>query len=174
MGKSVTHLFPAILSRLRAPSAGARDEAGSAIVELALILGLFGSPLLLGTVEIASLLYSSIEVSNAAHAGVMYGMMSSTYASDASGITNAAREEASDFGVSLTATPSIYYVCSAALAGTQYATQTAANTACTGTGNHSIQFIQVTASAAVTPPVRMPALPATITLSSTSAMEVEQ
>ena len=131
MSHSIDRLFSALRSRLREVFAYSRNEAGGALVELALILGIFGSPLLLGTVEVASLLYSSIEISNAAHAGVMYGMMSSTYAADTTGITTAAQQDAADFGSNLTATPSTYYVCSVALAGTQYTTQSAANTACT-------------------------------------------
>lgn len=174
MSHSIDRLFSALRSRLREVFAYSRNEAGGALVELALILGIFGSPLLLGTVEVASLLYSSIEISNAAHAGVMYGMMSSTYAADTTGITTAAQQDATDFGSNLTATPSTYYVCSTDLAGTQYTTQSAANTACTGTGNHSVHFVQVTASAVVTPPVRFPGLPTTMTLSAKSAMEVEE
>jgi Flp pilus assembly protein TadG len=150
------------------------EERGSAIVELALILGLFGAPLLLGTVQVSTLLYSSIEVSSAAHSGAMYGMMSSTFAADNAGMTTAAQQEASDFGASLAVTPTTYYACSANLDGAQYATQTAASSACSGTGNHPLQFVQVNVSVPVTPPVRFPGLPATITLSAKSAMEVEE
>jgi len=158
------------------PSRFARlsDERGTAVVELALILGLFGPPVLLGTVEVSSLLYSSIEISNAAHAGAMYGMMSSTYAEDTSGIQTAAKQEATDFGASLTATPSIYYVCSSAISGTQYSTQTLANAACTGSGNHSLEFVQVVTSAPVVSPVVVPGFASTITVSGKSAMEVEE
>ena len=161
-------------SRILACLARLPDDQRGSVLELALILGLFGAPLLLGTVQVAALLYSSIEITSAAHSAAMYGMMSSTYAADTTGITTAAQQDAADFGSNLTATPSTYYVCSTDLAGTQYTTQSAANTACTGTGNHSVHFVQVTASAVVTPPVRFPGLPTTMTLSAKSAMEVEE
>ena len=161
-------------SRILACLARLPDDQGGSVLELALILGLFGAPLLLGTVQVAALLYSSIEITSAAHSAAMYGMMSSTYAGDTAGMTTAAQQEASDFGTSLTVTPTTYYACSAALGGTQYATQSAANTACTGTENHALQFFQVIVSAPVTAPARLPGLPATITLSGKSSMEVQE
>jgi len=144
------------------------------MLEMALMLAIFGIPLLLGTVEAATWVYASIEVSNAAHAGAMYAMTSSTFANDTSGITTAAQQEASDFGANLTVTPTAYYACSAALGGTQYTTQAAATTACTGAGDHPLEFVQVVASAPVTPPIRIPGLPKTFTLNGTSVMEVEE
>ena len=45
------------------------SDAGSALIELALMVGLLGVPLLLGTGEIAPLVYDSAEITNAAHAG---------------------------------------------------------------------------------------------------------
>ena len=105
-----------------------RGDAGGAIVEMALMIGIFGTPMMLATVESATWVYSSIEVSNAAHAGAMYGMTSATLAADTSGIA-AARAEATDFGTNLTVTPTVYFACSAAIGGTQYSTQSAAVTA---------------------------------------------
>jgi hypothetical protein len=122
----------------------------------------------------ATLIYGSIEVSNAAHAGAMYGMQNATLAGESSGITAAAQTEASDFGANLTVTPTTYYACSAALGGTQYSTQSAATAACTGSGNHSLEFVQVAVSAPVTSPFNCPPLPASFTLRSISVMEVEE
>jgi len=138
------------------------------------MMGFLGVPVLLGTLEIATLAYDSIEVSNAAHAGAMYGMVSPTFAAATSTITAAAQAEAPDFGDKLNVTPTTYYACSSALGGTKYTTQTAAVTACTGTGNHALQFVQVVVSGTVTPPFHFPGLPATYTLSNTSVMEVEE
>jgi len=131
-------------------------------------------PVLFGTVEMATFVYGSIEVSNASHAGTMYGMTSSTLAGDTAGMTTAAQAEASDFGTNLTVTPTSYYACSAALGGTQFATQSAASSACTGAGNHTLQFVQVAVSAPVTPPIHCPGLPTTFNLTNTSVMEVEE
>lgn len=161
-----------VISRLRQ---GIRGNAGNATLELSLSLSLLGVPLLLGTYESAIVVHDSIEVTNAAHAGAMYGMVSSSYASDNSGITTAAQDEASDFGAGLTVTPTTYYACSSALNGTQYSTQAAASAACpSGATNHYLQFVQVATSATLSLPVHMASLPSTITLSGTSVMEVEE
>jgi Flp pilus assembly protein TadG len=149
-----------------------RCESGSALIELALTLGILGVPLLLGTVHFSILLIDSMVVSNAAHAGAEYGMASATYASDTSYIVTAAQEDASGLGATLNVTPTIFYVCSTAIAGTQYTTQSAANTACSS--SHSLEFLQVVASSTVTPVLSFPGFPNSVTLSSTSIMEVEE
>jgi Flp pilus assembly protein TadG len=165
------------MSRGRRSPAGTlslRNEAGSALVELAVMLSVVGVPLFAGTVYIATLLHYSIEVSNAAHTGAMYGMTSSTFAQATSGITTAAQSEAPDFGTNLTVTPTIFYACSTALAGTQYSTQSAANTACTGGTNHALEFVQVNTSGSVTPLGSVPGMSKRFTLTAVSIMEVEE
>lgn len=173
------HSFVAFLERLKlSKNFGRRilrGTDGSAFVELALLVSFFGAPLLMGTAETGFMLYDSIEVENAAHTGAMYGMMSSTFAADSTGIQSAAREEAPDIGTNLTVTPTTYYACSAAVDGTQYTTQAAASAACSGAGNHGLEFVQVAATASVPLPIRVPGiLPSSITLSNTSVMEVEE
>ena len=44
------------------------------------MIGVIGVPLLLVTTDLATIVYGSIEISNAAHAGAMYGMTSATAA----------------------------------------------------------------------------------------------
>jgi Flp pilus assembly protein TadG len=151
-----------------------RARCGSSTIELTLILACLGAPLLLGTAEVGFLVYDSIEISNAAHAGAMYGMQSNTNASNTSAITTAAQSEASDFGTNLTVTPTVFWVCSTAESGTQYSTSSSATTACTGTGNHSLEYLKVAVSASATPPIRFPVLPASYTLTGSSVMEVEE
>jgi len=151
-----------------------REEAGGALVEVALCISLLGAPILIGTVEMGMVLYDSIEVSNAAHAGTAYGMMSSTFAANSSGMTAAAQGEAPEFGTNLSVTPSTYFACSQSVAGTQYTTESAANSACTGTSNHSLEFVQVNTSATVAVPFRFPGLPTSFNLTATSVMEVEE
>jgi len=150
------------------------DESGSALIELGLVLSFLGVPMLLGTVYVGTLLADYIEISNASHAGAVYAMRSSTYAEENTGIIAAAQAEASDFGTNLTVTPSMYYACSNAVAGTQYATLVLANAACTGGSSHTLQFVKVTVSVPVTPSSKFPGLPRSMTLSSTSVMEVEE
>jgi hypothetical protein len=117
--------------------------------------------------------YESVEISNAAHAGASYGMISSTFAANTQGIISAAQGEASDFGTGLTVTPTVYYACSNSIGGTQYTTQTAAASGCSGSG-HSLEFVQVITSGTVTPAIRCPGLPASYTLKGVSVMEVQE
>jgi Flp pilus assembly protein TadG len=151
-----------------------REETGSALIEMAVVLWLLGIPLLLGTIYSAVLLSDYIEITNAAHAGAIYAMRSSTFAEDSPGIVAAAQADASHVGPTLAVTSSVYYTCSDSQDGTQYATQAAANAACTGASTHTLEFVQVVASAPITPPATFPGMPKTMTLSSTSAMEVEE
>jgi Flp pilus assembly protein TadG len=137
---------------LRAAGRFFRGRCGSSTIELALIMACLGVPLMLGTAEAGFLVYDSIEISNAAHAAAMYGMQSTSNASNSSAITTAAQTEASDFGTNLAVTPSVFWVCSTAENGTQYTTSSAATTACTGSGNHPLEYLQVSVSASVTPP----------------------
>jgi Flp pilus assembly protein TadG len=151
------------------------DNRGNATIELALSFSVLVMPLMLGTAETAFLVYDSIEVSNAAHAGAMYGMMSSTFASDNTGIQNAARAEASDLGTNLSVTPTMYYACSSSPTGTHYSTEAAAGAVCPKNGsNHYLQFIKVASSASINPPLKIPGLPHTWTLNGVSVMEVQE
>jgi Flp pilus assembly protein TadG len=150
------------------------NQAGNALVELALILCFFGLPLLAGTAYCAVLLLDDIQISNAAHTGAIYGMRSSTFASDLSGMSAAALAEAPGFGANLTVTPTSFYVCSGALDGTHYSTQAAANVACSSGSNHSLQLVQVLVTASISPPASLPGLPRKVTLNRVSVMEVEE
>ncbi len=151
------------------------NNAGNAALEFAFAFGIFGTPLLLGSSEIALLVYDSIELSNSAHAGAMYGMISSTFAGDTAGIQRAAQAEAADFGTNVTVTPTTYFACSSAVDGTQYPSQIAASAACpANAGNHYLQFVRVVSSMSITPPVTCPGLPKVWTVSGTSVMEVQE
>jgi len=168
----------ASLRRLRAKGRTLRRaESGSAMIEIALIFSFLGLPMILGTAEIATVIYDSIEIDNASHAGAAYGGQSITYASSSSGITAAAQAEAVDFGTNLTVTPTTYYVCANAPTGTQYtgsSAQTNATAACTGGTNHAVEFLQVVTSASVKPAFHLPGLATTFPIASTSVMEVVQ
>jgi Flp pilus assembly protein TadG len=147
------------------------------VVELALLSSLLGLPLLMGTGEMGFVVYDSIEISNAAHAGALYGMQSLTFAADTAGIRTAAQGEAADFGAAVTVTPTAYYACSSAVGGTKYTgtnAQSNATAACTGGSNHALEFIQVATSLSVTPGVHCPGLPRTFVVLGSSVMEVQQ
>jgi len=158
---------------LRAQLRLLRDDAGGALIELGLMLAIVGVPLLLATAHFAVLLTDSIIVANAAHAGAEYGMQSATFAGDTAYIQTEAQDD-SGMGSNLTVTPTVFYVCSTAIGGTQYSTHAAATAACSGGNTHALEFLQVIASATVTPAVQVPGFANTVTLSSTSIMEVEE
>jgi Flp pilus assembly protein TadG len=154
-----------------------QKDSGNSLVELALILSLFGTPLLLGTAQAAILIYDSIEISNAAHVATLYGMQGLIYASDTSHMIAAAQAEASDFTASLTVTPTTYFACSAAIGGTQFTganAQSDAASACSGGSNHPLQFVQVTTQKSITSFIHFAGLPSTVTLTGFSVMEVEE
>ncbi len=161
------------LPSLWAVCRGLRGEGGSSLVETALILSVFGVPLLLGAADAATVIYRSIEISNAAHAGAMYGMQSASYATQTSQMTTAAQAEASDFGTNLTVTPTMYFACSAAQGGTSYTVLATANTNCTGSLGHTLAYVKVIASAPVALPFTCCGFSGSITVSRTSVMEVE-
>ena len=151
-----------------------RGESGGSLVELAFIVSILVPPLLLGITDMAMVLYFSIEISNAAHAGAMYGMRTSPSAGDTTGITTAAKGEASDFvAANVTVTPTSYWTCNIAQGGTTYATSAAATSPCTAISAIPLQFVKVVVSAPVSPPFHCCGIPATITLSRTSIIQVE-
>jgi Flp pilus assembly protein TadG len=149
-----------------------RDESAGSLVELAFIVSFLGPPLLLGIADMATVLYASIEISNAAHAGAMYGMQTSASAGATASITTAAQAEAHDFpAANVTVTPTLYWTCNTAQGGTTYASSAAATSPCSPA--YPLEFVKVVVSAPVTPPFHCCGIPATITLSSTSVMEVQ-
>jgi Flp pilus assembly protein TadG len=153
---------------------GREGERGSAAIELALVMCFFCPILIFGTSDIATISYYSIEVASAAHVGALYGMRSTTYASYTTAMQTAAQAEAPDFGTNLVVTPTIFYACANAVNGTQYTTLSAANTACTGAGNHSLEFIKVVATVTVPAPFQLPALATSYNMTGTSIMEVQE
>ncbi|WP_263375604.1 TadE/TadG family type IV pilus assembly protein [Granulicella aggregans] len=168
---------PQITQRNSHPARLLRNESGNALVELVVLVAILGVPLLLGTAEIGLMVYDSIEISNAARVGTAYAMQSSTFASNTSGIVTAAQADASDFGTRLAVTPLVYYACSNNITGTQYTgtnAQANATSACAGGTNHPIQFVQVTTSITITPPIHCPGLPTSFPITSSSVAEVEQ
>src|ERR1017187_1544258 len=88
--RRIRRLWAGVAARYRALD----RDSGSALVELALVVALLGVPLLLGTAQMGFLIYDSIEVSDAANAGALFGMRSSTYSADNAGMTTAAQADA--------------------------------------------------------------------------------
>src|ERR1700730_1139318 len=104
----MTHLIDSKEGRAPMLRCDLCQDKGQAFVELALVLPIF-ILLMVGVAEVGRLAYASIEVSNAARAGVAYAAQSQTTAADINNIKNAAKADAPEIA-SLTATPS--YSCS--------------------------------------------------------------
>lgn len=85
-------------------------ESGQALMEVGLVLPVLVL-MLIGAVELARVAYVAIEVSNAAHAGAQYGAQSFVYATDATGIQNAATNDAANVTLASTS-PTLTYTCS--------------------------------------------------------------
>lgn len=174
MIRSISRLFHARRSANPARCGLLRGESAGALVEVALFVSILVPPLLFGIVDMGMVIYYSIEISNAAHAGVLFGMPTSTQAADTADITTAAKAEAHDFpAANVTVTPTTYWTCNTAQGGTTYATSAAATSPCTAISAYPLEFVKVVVSAPVTPPFHCCGIPASITLRSTSIMEVE-
>jgi hypothetical protein len=141
-----------------------RDDLGQALLELTLLLPFF-LLLLIGTVEFGRLAYASIEVANAARAGVQYGAQNRATASDNLGMQQAAIYDAPEVhGLTAVATHSC--ACSNGTASSCIATD------CSGA--RMIEWVQVNTTALVDPLFHYPGLPKTFTLNGQAIMRVTQ
>ena len=145
----------------------ARDDKGQAFVELALVLPIF-ILLLVGTAEVGRIAFASIEVSNAARAGVSYGAQNHSTASDTSGIQTAATQDGPDL-TDLQAVATQACTCSS---GTSI-TCANAGTNCLAP-NRIIEYVQVQTSAVVGTVFKFPGIPNSITLRGYAMMRVAQ
>jgi Flp pilus assembly protein TadG len=152
-------------NKMRGCRAKLSESVGGALIELALVLPVF-AVLLAGAAEYAVLAYDAIEVSNAARAGVAYGSQSSTTASDLAGMQASAIADGPDVA-GLGAVATEFWSCSNAPA-----TQSTSPPTCT-TGNHVLNYVEVTTSASVKPWMHIPGLPLTYNLSGLDIMRVQ-
>jgi Flp pilus assembly protein TadG len=134
--------------------AGAVAESGQALVELAAALSLLVL-VLLAVVEFGQVAYTSIQVSNAAKAGVQYGAQSGTTASDTPGIQTAAQSAAPSL-TGMTVTPTYACICSDGTAST------CQNTDCPN--SHIEETVTVTTQYSLSPIIRLPGFSKPFTL----------
>ncbi len=146
-------------------------EEGSALVELALSLPLL-SVMLLGSAEFARLAYASIEVSNGAHAAVMYATSSLAASSDLGGITNAAQSDSANLsGGNVVTVKSVTTTCTCA--DTTYVpTSCSDNSTCIGNNTSMITTVTVQTKSTFSPLISRPGGPLTYTLQGTSTQVV--
>jgi Flp pilus assembly protein TadG len=151
------------------------ESEGQAFVELALVLPIF-ILLLVGAVEIGRLAYASIEVSNAARAGVAYAAQNHITAQDSANIQLAATSDASQI-TSLTATPTYSCTCEST-SGVM-----TAPSSCTGittaagscpSPSRIVLYVHVTTAAAVDTLFNLPGIPSTVTLRGYASMRTQQ
>src|ERR1035441_3228611 len=93
--KAIAQRFRERLAGVIAGRICTREDSGQALVEAALGLTVCVT-ILIGASEFGRMAYASIEVANAAHAGVAYGSLSHTDATDTAGMQLAATQEAPD------------------------------------------------------------------------------
>ena len=143
---------------LRLKAMGLREE-GQSIIELAVMTPLLLA-LMAGAVDIGVFTYESIEVGNAARAGVQYGSQSASTAGDTTGITNAAKNDAKQI-TGLTVTPSSYCACDSAKLTVVTCPTTGASPC--ASSDHLDYFVKVIASDTFTPVMKFPKPSITVT-----------
>lgn len=154
----------ALMSAVEGWRRKAKRECGQALIETAVTL-----PLLLlllgGAIEIGRAAYASIEVSNAALAGVEYGTQNSQTAADTSGIQTAASNDAQNITLGTT-TVSHSCICSNGSASTCQPTD------CSGANIETILTVQTQAS--FDPGFHLPGLPTSVSLNGQASQKVLQ
>ncbi len=144
---------------------GIREEGG-AIAETAMTAPLL-VVLVVGSVEFARVAYASIEVVNAARAGVSYGAQSGLTASDTAGITWAATHDGVNIPGMTVTNVGLGYACSDGTA------PTGTPPACSGTA-HLVETVSVQTQVRMNPLIHVPGLPATYTLNGSAIQNCYQ
>jgi Flp pilus assembly protein TadG len=150
-----------------------RSESGDSLVEMALLLPIL-TMLLLGTVDLGRLSYMSIEVSNAARAGVQYGQQNPTTWADVTGMQTAATNDATDLvGATqgnLTAVATYWCQCSD---GTSVTPNCFPGTPSCAT-THRVDYVKVVTTATYKPWFPCPGIPSSTNLTSQAVMRAGQ
>jgi Flp pilus assembly protein TadG len=145
------------------------SEEGNSLVEVALLLPIL-TMLLVGTVDLGRLAYMSIEVSNAARAGVQYGQQNPTTWADTTGMQTAATNDATDLvganNGNLTAVATYWCQCSD---GTTVTPNCSPGTPSCAT-THRVNYVKVVTTATYKPWFSCPGIPSSTTLTSQAVM----
>jgi Flp pilus assembly protein TadG len=154
------------LRRPCAPEHGVRpecDEAGSAIIELALVTPLL-LVLVLGAFDFGRVFYVAMSTTSAAHAGAQYGAQSTASTSDSAGMVQAAVNSAPGMDIAATAAQ----VC-------RCATEEAV-VACSTTTPSCLPlriYASVTTTKSFTTVVDYPGIPHSVTISRTAEIRAQ-
>lgn len=154
------------------PSQLIRPETGDSLVEMALLLPIL-TMLLVGTVDLGRLAYMSIEVANAARAGVQYGQQNSSTWSNVNGMQTAATNDAPDLvganNGNLSAVATYWCQCSD---GTTVTPNCFPTPSCAGT--HRANYVKVVTTATYKAWFPCPGVPSTTNLTSQAVMRASQ
>lgn len=139
---------------------GLKDDTGSSVVELALVLPLL-CLLLAGVVDFGRACYASIELASAAAAGAVYGTQNNT---DVSGMQKAALLDAAD----------VPTMAATAAYGCECSDGSAASVSCTTEPTSCsagwVYYVQVSTSLTYKPLLAWPGLPSSLALAGFSRM----
>jgi Flp pilus assembly protein TadG len=128
-----------------------RGEDGASLIELALLVGILGPVLLLGTAEVSMLLYASIELTDATHAAASYAAryysLNSKTLPTQSQVTTAATNDAPELQ-NMLASGSTFTATIATGCGTGGATTGNTVPSCT---SGTLPYVKVTGSATIVP-----------------------
>lgn len=148
---------------IRACSSKLNSERGQSLIELALSVPVIAM-LLFGSLEVAKVIYASVEVRDAAMAGVQYGTRDPIAAADSTGIQNAAAADAPNLVI--TTTSSLSCVCS------DGSTSTCQPTDCPNSNIETVLTVQTQST--IDPLIHLPDLPATYTVQGQAIQKVLQ
>lgn len=139
-------------------------EDGGALVEMALMMPVLIA-MLIGTAEFGTAMYTAIEVSNAATAGVQYGAMEASHSGQTTDIQNFAISDAPNITL---ATPVVSHscICSDGSASTCLATDCS--------GSHPETILTVETQATFSPVFTLPGLPSSFVIHGRAVQKVLQ
>lgn len=153
------------------------EDSGQAFVELALVLPLL-TLILVGAAEFGRFAYAAVEVSNAARAGVAYASQSHTYASDNSGIAQAAANEAPDVTTLAVQNPATLSCSCEDSTGKTTAfsscSSTVTNTTSCPSPSRIVEYVTVNTSAQVPTMFNFPGIAGVYTMQGQATMRVGQ
>jgi Flp pilus assembly protein TadG len=139
------------------------SERGQSLIELAVSVPVVAM-LIFGSVEVARVIYASIEISDAAMAGVQYGTRNPIAAADSAGIQNAAQADVP--GLTITTTSSFSCICSDGSASTCQPTD------CPGSNIETVLTVQTQST--IDSMIHLPDLPDTYTVRGQAIQKVLQ
>lgn len=141
----------------------ALSQRGVASVEMALMLPVLVL-LLLGVIDVSRAAFIGIKVINAASTGALYGAQGPAFAVDTSAIGQAAQDDASISGMSVSS--SVFCECSDGSASTCSAGDCSSS--------RMMSFVQVDTSASWTPMFSYPGIPSSVALKGHSVVQVSE